>query len=220
VSEPARKPRLFLVDDHRMVLEGLRLALRKEYDIVGMTAMGASVLEACRDLRPDAVLLDLSLPDRSGLEVIGDLKAELPEIRIVVVTMHSDRIMADASLQSGAHGFVPKDAGMEELKLALTQVLAGRRFISDLVPRDADRSAAAGIAPGLAKLTPRRRQIVRLLGEGRSTREIAAELSLAPATITFHRARIRDILGIESEWDLVRYAWIVRMSEKESERPR
>jgi DNA-binding NarL/FixJ family response regulator len=218
MTQRAKRPKLFLVDDHRMVLEGLRLALRKEYDIVGMTAMGAAVLEACRELRPDAVLLDLSLPDRSGLEVIADLRTELPEIRVLIVTMHADRIMAEASLQAGAYGFVPKDAGIEELKLALSQVLAGRRFISDLIPRKVDHSAAAGLAPGLARLTPRRRQIVRLLGEGKSTREIAAELSLAPVTISFHRARIRDILGIESEWGLVRYAWIVRMSEKEAER--
>ena len=200
-----------------MVLEGLRLALQKEYDIVGMTTKGEAVLDACREAPPDAVLLDLSMPDRSGLEIIADLRAELPDIRIVVVTMHADRIMAEAALQSGAHGFVPKDAGVEELKLALAQVLAGRRFISDLIPRNVDHSAGAGLAVGLAKLTPRRRQIVRLLGEGKSTREIAAELSLVPATITFHRTRIRGILGIESEWDLVRYAWLVRMSEKEAE---
>jgi len=214
------KPRLFLVDDHQLLLEGLRLALQRDYEIVGETQTGANVVEGCRAFSPDAVLLDLSLPDRSGLEVIADLHAELPNLKILVVTMHSDRIMADASLQSGAHGFVPKDAGIPELKVALTRVLAGERFVSDLVPKKSRRFAPGDAALGLSRLTPRQREILRLLGEGKSSADIAAVVHLKPETITFHRSRIRQILGIDTEWGLVRYALLVRMSEEEAQGPR
>jgi DNA-binding NarL/FixJ family response regulator len=213
------KPKLFLVDDHQLLLQGLRLALQRDYDIVGETQTGATVVEGCRALSPDVVLLDLSLPDRSGLEVITDLHAELPEIKILVVTMHADRIMADASLQSGAHGFVPKDAGIPELKVAIDAVLAGERFVSDLVPKKSRRFAPGDAALGLSRLTPRQREIVRLLGEGKSSADIAALIHLKPETITFHRGRIRQILGIDSEWGLVRYALLVRMSEEEAKEP-
>jgi DNA-binding NarL/FixJ family response regulator len=213
------KPKLFLVDDHQLLLTGLRLALENEFDIVGTTQTGAAVVEGCRALAPDVVLLDLSLPDRSGLEVITDLHAELPDIKILVVTMHADRIMADASLQSGAHGFVPKDAGIPELKVAIAAVLAGERFVSDLVPKKSRRFAPGDAALGLSRLTPRQREIVRLLGEGKSSADIAALIHLKPETITFHRGRIRQILGIDSEWGLVRYALLVRMSEEEAKGP-
>lgn len=219
MSEARARARLFLVDDHRLVLEGLCLSLQDEYVIVGTAQKGAGVSAACARLRPDAILLDLSLPDRSGLEVIMDLREEVPETRIVVVTMHADRIMADASLQSGAHGFVPKDAGTPELKRAIEHVLGGGLFISDLIPRQTHHAAPQDSAVWLGKLTPRQQQIVRMLGEGKRTRDIAEALDIEPATVTFHRVRIRKALGIPTEWGLARYALLVRMSEEEARRP-
>jgi DNA-binding NarL/FixJ family response regulator len=207
--------RVLLVDDHHLLLEGLRLALRASYDIVGMLTTGGDVLSECLRLDPDVVLLDLSLPDRSGLEVIADLHAATPGIKILVVTMHADRVLADACFQSGAHGFVPKDAGTPELKLALAAVLAGKRFSSSLIPQHTHRYSPEGAAVGLGRLTPRQREIVRLLGEGKSTPSIAEQLSLSPNTVTFHRVRIRKALGLNSEWTLMRYAFVVRMSEEE-----
>ncbi len=209
------KPRLFLVDDHQLLLEGLKLALQDQYDIVGTCTTGEAVLPACLELKPDVVLLDLSLPDRSGLEIIADLRAEVPETRIIIVTMHADRIMADASLQSGAHGFVPKDAGVTELRNALDEVLAGRRFVSELVPKHTSYSSAGETGVGLLQLTPRQRQIVRMLGEGKRTADIAQELNVSHHTVTFHRAAARKALGMDSEWSLVRYAILVRMSEQD-----
>jgi len=211
------KPRILLVDDHQLLLEGLRLALQNEYVVVGALTSGAAVLPACRELAPDAVLLDLSLPERSGLEIIADLQEELPAIRILVITMHADRVMADASLQSGAHGFVPKDSGIPELKTALQAVLAGERFVSGRIPKHASlRAYPPDSAVGLAQLTPRQRKIVHLIGEGKRTADIAADLGVTVPTITFHRQVIRKALGIDSEWGLLRYAILVRMSEEQS----
>src|SRR6266545_3802125 len=171
------RPRLLLVDDHQLMLEGLRLALQDEYEIAGMVQTGEEVLDQCRRLRPQCVLLDLGLPGRSGLEVIMDLRTEFPEVKILIVTMYADRILAEASLQSGAQGFVPKDAGPAELKAALAEVMAGRRYLSPLVPKHGPRYAPGEVAFGLARLTPRQREIVELIGDGKSTARIARELN-------------------------------------------
>lgn len=209
------RARLLLVDDHHLVLEGYRLELQDEFDLVGMLACGGDVLAACRRLRPDVVLLDLSLPDRSGLEVISDLQSSSPQTRILVVTMHNDRVLADATLQTGALGFIPKDAEVSELKHAIREVLQGRRYLSPLIGNRAPQYSAMNLAFDLTRLTPRQQQIVRLLGDGKSTARIAQELHVSPNTVTFHRVRIRKALGIETEWGLMRYAMVVRMSEEQ-----
>jgi DNA-binding NarL/FixJ family response regulator len=212
-----RRPRLYLVDDHQLLLEGLKLALQEKYDIVGTANAGAGVVSACLELRPDAVVLDLSLPDRSGLEIIADLRTEVPEVKILVVTMHADRVMADASLQTGAHGFLPKDAGIPELTAALARVLAGERVVSDRIPRlGTTRPTLADAALGLAQLTPRQRRIVHLIAEGKRTADIAAEIGCSAATVSFHRMGIRKALGLQSEFALLRYALLVRLSEQET----
>lgn len=213
----SRRPRLFLVDDHQLLLEGLRLALQDRYEIVGTANAGAGVVSSCMHLKPDAVVLDLSLPDRSGLEIIADLRAELPGVKILVVTMHADRVMADASLQTGAHGFLPKDAGVPELTAALTRVLAGERVVSDRIPKVVTtRSTLADAALGLGQLTPRQRKIVHLIGEGKRTADIANEIGCSGATVSFHRVGIRKALGLQSEFALLRYALLVRLSEQEA----
>jgi len=212
----AGRPRLLLVDDHHLILESLRLALQEEHEVAGMVATGAEAVKACRQLRPDLVLLDLSLPDRSGLEVISDLRQVMPEVRILIVTMHVDRILADASLQAGAQGFIPKDADLAELRHAIAEVLSGNRYLSPLVPEPSPRQFPPELRLGMSKLTPRQRDIVRKLGEGKSSARIGRELHLTPPTITFHRGRIRKTLGLKNEWELLRYALVIRMSEAEA----
>jgi DNA-binding NarL/FixJ family response regulator len=206
------KPKLLLVDDHHLVLEGLRLELQEEFDIVGTVAQGTAVAAECRRLGPDLLLLDLSLPDRSGLEVIDEVLVEKPTMRILVVTMHRDRVLADAVLQAGASGFIPKDAAVDELRWAIRAVLAGSRYVSPLVTEGAD-PYPDGLSFDLGRLTQRQQQVVRLLGDGKSTARIAEELQVSPNTVTFHRVRIRKALGIGTEWGLMRYALVVRMSE-------
>ncbi len=208
------KPRLLLVDDHNLVLEGFRLELQEDYEIVGMLATGGRVVEECLRLNPDLVLLDLSLPDRSGLEVIMDVRAVLPAMKVLVVTMHSDRVLADAAFQAGAMGFVPKDAEVWELRQAIREVLAGRQYVPQRILIQTARYSRAEIGFELSRLTPRQQQIVRLLGEGKSTARIAQDLHVTESTVSFHRGRIRKALGIPSEWGLMRYALVVRMSEE------
>jgi DNA-binding NarL/FixJ family response regulator len=187
-----------------MVLDGLSRALGVGHQIVATLKTAAGVLEACRNLKPDVVLLDHSLPDRPGLELIREL-AFLSGPRILFVTMHNERKLADVAMQAGAHGFVPKSAPVAELSHAIREVLAGRRYVSPAV-QEAPSHTTEEVAFGLARLSPRRRQILRMVAQGMSTQQIANEIGLTPAGVTFHRAQIRKELGLEDEFSLLRYA--------------
>ncbi len=217
-TETARmtRPRVVLVDDHHLMLQGIRAALEESCDIVAMVGSGEEGIRACRKHHPDLVLLDLSLPDQSGLEVIQELRGVAPKVKILVVTMHLDRVLADATIQSGARGFVPKDADVPELCHAVDEVLAGKVYISPLVPARQTYRSTNKLRFALAKLTPTQQRIMRLIGEGRSSEAIGKRLHLSTATITFHRARIRQALKLRDEWALLRHAILIRLSEAES----
>ena len=210
------RPRLVIVDDHRLVVEGLRQMLGKRYDIVGVAYAGDELLELLRHTPADGLLLDLSLPGRGGLELLPEIRALQPALRVLVLTMHVDRILAGAALAAGATGFVPKDAGMDELERALTSVLAGKRFLSKRVPRASHGLGPDAMHASLARLTPRQQSILRLIGKGRTSGEIAAKLGLTESTITFHRQRIRRLLGLASEWELVRHAILVAVAAQDT----
>ena len=211
----AARARLLLVDDHHLVAEGLKSALREHFDVLAIAATATEALRQATDLQPDAILLDLGLPDRSGLELIPDLGAAAPGARILVVSMHTDRALAEAALQAGAAGFVPKDAGMAELCVAVGEVLQGRRYLSSLLTRR-HQSDVPGPRPlGFNRLTPRQQEIVRLIGAGRNSVEIAKALHLSPYTVAFHRKRIRKALGIDTELAFLRYAFLVQVGDQE-----
>lgn len=209
------RPRLVIVDDHRLVVQGLQQMLARRYDVVGVAYAGDELLELLRHTAADGLLLDLSLPGRGGLELLPEILALQPGLRVLVLTMHVDRILADAALAAGATGFVPKDAGVEELERALQSVLAGKRFVSKRVPRTSHRLGPDAVHASLARLTPRQQSILRLIGKGKTSGEIAAKLGLTESTITFHRQRIRRLLGLASEWELVRHAILVEVASRE-----
>jgi DNA-binding NarL/FixJ family response regulator len=206
------RARLVIADDHRLVVQGLEQLLGKRYDIVGVAYAGDELLKLLQRTPADALLLDLSLPGRSGLDILPDIRALQPDLTVLVLTMHADRVLAEASLAAGALGFVPKDAGMEELQLALTEVLAGRRYVSPRVPKSSHRVGLDALHASLARLTERQQTILRLLGQGLTSAEIGDKLGLSENTITFHRKRIRTILGLTSEWELTRQAILVHLA--------
>jgi len=213
------RPRLVIADDHRMVVQGLEQMLGERFDIVGVAYAGDELLALLRGTTADGLLLDLSLPGRSGLDILPDIRALQPDLKVLVLTMHADRVLAEASLAAGALGFVPKDAGLEELELALRQVLAGQRYVSPRVPKSSHRVALDALHASLARLTERQQTILRLLGRGLTSVEIGNELGLTEATITFHRKRIRTILGLSSEWELTRQAILVHLATGEGDKP-
>lgn len=204
--------RLIIADDHRMVVQGLEQMLGQRFEIVGVAYAGDELLKLLQRTPADGLLLDLSLPGRSGLDILPEIRTLQPDLKVLVLTMHADRVLAEASLAAGALGFVPKDAGMEELKLALSEVLAGRRYVSPRVPKSSHRVGLDAMHASLARLTERQQAILRLLGEGLSSAEIGDKLGLSENTITFHRKRIRMILGLATEWELTREAILVHLA--------
>lgn len=214
------RPRLILADDHALFVEGLTRMLQPRYEVAGVAHDGEQLLDLLKSTRADCLLLDLSLPGRSGLDLLPEVRSTQPHLRILIVTMHLDRVLAEASLAGGAQGFVPKDSGIEELEVAIDEVLAGRRYLSPRVPKTTHRVSLGAKHLGFARLTPRQQEIVRLIGLGKTTAEIAARLGLSPSTVTFHRHNIRTSLGIDSEWGLIRYAVLVHAGESEDREDR
>jgi DNA-binding NarL/FixJ family response regulator len=206
------RPRLVIADDHRLMVEGLQQMLGRRYEVVGVAYAGDELLDLLRRTGADCLLLDLSLPGRNGLEMLPDIRKLQPELRVLVLTMHVDRILAEAALAAGATGFVPKDSAMDELEHALDEVLAGRRYLSPRVPKLTHRVGLDAMHASLSRLTPRQQQILSLLGQGRTSAEIGAQLGLSENTITFHRQRIRKILGLSSEWELTHFAILVHLA--------
>jgi DNA-binding NarL/FixJ family response regulator len=201
-----RRASILIADDHALVSLGLRELLRGTFTVVGVVGDGREVHDAVERTRPDVLLLDLSMPHRNGLDLIPELVEAFPELRILVVTMHVDRALADLALKSGAHGFVPKGSSADELTYAIGQVLGGARYISPKIPRRSFRDGAALEDPALDRLTPRQRRVLELIGQGKTSAEIAEALNLGVRTIEFHRGQIRKVLGVSSEKGLIRYA--------------
>ena len=212
------RPTLLLADDHALMTEGLRAMLEPEHEIVEVVRDGMQVVAAVEFHRPDLVLLDLSLPGRSGLEIAAELHARMPRTRVLIVTMHADRIYADEAIRAGASGYVLKLARAEELRHAIAEALAGRQYVTPLLSEHTASGAArteprglpdgGGLADGggLEALTERQREVLRLIAKGRTTQEIAAALEVSPKAVEFHRVRIKKVLGLSSTAALVRYA--------------
>ena len=193
--------------------------LGRQFDIVGVAYAGDELLGLLRSTPADCLLLDLSFPGRSGLDILPDIQALQPDLRIVVLTMHVDRILAEAALAAGALGFVPKDSGMEEVEMALTEALAGRRYLSPRIPKFTHGVGLDATHLSLSRLTPRQQEILRLLGQGKTSGEIGDSIGVTESTITFHRARIRKLLGLSSEWEMARFAILLHLAAAEEANP-
>lgn len=208
--------RLVLADDHHLMVESLRSALSADYDIVAIALTASEALTAVRTHHPDILLLDLSLPERNGIELIPEVQRRSPRTRIIIVTMHLDRVLADTAIRNGAAGFVPKDAGLEELHRAIAAVREGATFVSTRIPPVTNRMATRASHPFLARLTPRQHEILALIAEECTSAEIARRLGLSERTIAFHRANMRHRLGVDSERGLMRYALMLRLDDPEA----
>ncbi len=211
--------RIVIGDDHHLMAESLRSALADTQEVVALASTAGEILDAVRRHQPDLVLLDLSLPDRNGLELMPEILESSPSVRILVVTMHVDRALADACVHAGARGFVPKDAGLEELSHAIRLVMSGATFISRRVPTACNRVHLRATHAALSLLTPRQHEILGLVAEGRTSAEIGAELGLSDRTVSYHRTNIRAKLGVDSERGLIRYALLLRLQERDEGAP-
>jgi DNA-binding NarL/FixJ family response regulator len=215
MSAIPKRARLLLAEDHEMVGEGFKSMLTPHYDIVGIVVDGAQITASVEQHRPDLLLLDLTMPNRSGLEVLDDLQSIHPGVRVLVVTMHADHVMMEAAMGLGAAGFIPKDSNGEELRSAIEEVLAGRRYVSPRIPKHGHRGGSAA-QMGFLRLTPRQQELVLMIGRGMTSAQMAGATGLSHWTIDFHRKNIRRVLGIHTDLEMYRYAVLVALSEKEA----
>lgn len=198
--------RVLIVDDHTLVRAGLCRLLQgfAGVEVAAEASNAEQALELALQHRPDVVLLDLSLPGRSGLEALSDIRTRLPQARVVIMSMHDDIQHVRDALDRGAAGFVVKDAAPQELELALHAACSGQVFLSPQISARMLVPAQGHERPtGIAALSPRQRQILRRLGNGQSTKEIAADLGISAKTVETHRARMMEALGCRRANDLL-----------------
>jgi DNA-binding NarL/FixJ family response regulator len=197
---------VILADDYAMVREGLAMLLPPEMELVDQVSNGRELVGAVRRLRPDLVVADVTMPELGGLEALRVLRSEGSEARFIMLTVHAEPALAAEAVRAGAIGYVVKNAAGEELVQALRQVASGRTYLSPLVSGDVVRRLAQGTASPGETLTPRQREVLRLLAEGRRVKEIAAELGLPVRTVETHKSEIMHLLEISNTVDLVKFA--------------
>ncbi|HWI58177.1 MAG TPA: response regulator transcription factor [Bacillota bacterium] len=204
--------RLVLVDDHALVREGLAEAIKREPDLA-ICGEAETALEARQIIeltRPDLVIVDLALRKSDGLDLIKDLHLQHPDLLMLVVSMHDEALFAERALRNGARGYITKHEASHTVLQAIRRVLAGEIYLSEEMAAQIAAQVVGQSRPskGLAveALSDRELQVFRLIGQGRSSREIAAELHLDPSTIDTYRARLKEKLGLESTSELLRSA--------------
>jgi len=206
-----KKPRVLMADDHSMILAGLRKLVETECEVVGTVEDGRALVAAARKLRPDLILLDISMPLLNGLEAARQLHSLVPECKLVFLTMHASPTYATEAFQAGASGYLLKRSAASELSLAIKSVLQGQHYLTPSITKDV---LAAALKPSTGErgktatteLTTRQREVLQLVSEGRGTKDIATILNVSVKTVEFHKSRIMRELDIHTIADLTKYA--------------
>ncbi len=209
--KPAARKRILLVDDHPLMREGLRGTINREPDLMvcGEAENAHQALEAFQRLAPDLALVDITLPGKSGLELVKDLKAVRPRLVILAISMHDESLYAERMLRAGARGYITKQQPPEELIKAIRQVLNNQVYVSkqvseSLLQRFSSKAQANQSPMGI--LTDREFEVFRLIGAGKSTKEIARQLRISTQTAVVHNANIRQKLNLQNTAQLIHFA--------------
>ena len=203
------KPRLLIADDHKIFAEGLKRLLNADFDIVGVVADGRELVAAAEKLRPDVIVVDISMPMLNGIEAVRQIKKVHPEIKVVFLTMHPDAAYAANAFKAGASGYVLKHSAPDELITAIREGLKGRTYVTPLIAGKLLHSYESGShseVDTVLSLTSRQREVLQLLAEGHSAKEIAAILNISTKTVEYHKYRMMEDLGIKTAAELIRYA--------------
>jgi DNA-binding NarL/FixJ family response regulator len=203
------KPRVLLADDHRLVAEGLKSLLSADFELVGLVEDGRALLEAARRLRPDVIVADITMPHLNGIEALVQLKQEDRRVRVVFLTMHQEAAYARRALEAGASGFVLKHSAPAELVTAIHAALEGKTYLTPAVAGavlQAMKGEPDKAGDPVASLTPRQREILQLLAEGRSAKEIAATIQISTRTVEFHKYQMMEKLDLHTNAELVHFA--------------
>ena len=199
------RPRILMADDHAMLLDAFRAMLEPEFEIVGTVTDGRMLLEEFSRLHPDVVVLDIAMPLLNGLDAGRQLKAQRKSVKLIYLTMNQNPDLAGEALRLGASGYVLKSSAFQELKQAIHEALLGRSYITPLITRDVVGSLIDH-RTARRELTMRQREVLQLLAEGRSMKEIGTILDLTPRTVAFHKYRMMEQLRLKSSAELVQFA--------------
>ena len=203
------RPRVLLADDHRLVSEGLKSLLTEDFDIVGMVEDGRALVASAKELHPDVIIADISMPHLNGIDAIAQLKKNNASVKVILLTMHQDPAYARRAFEAGAVGFVVKHSAPAEIVMAIHAALKGQTFITPALASDVLRQATHGsdeTREDAGHLTPRQREILQFLAEGCSAKEIAARLSISPRTVEFHKYQMMEMHGLHSSAELIHFA--------------
>jgi DNA-binding NarL/FixJ family response regulator len=203
--------RLMLADDHALMLEGLTRLLAGEFEIVGTAADGRTLVAEAERLRPDVIVLDIGMPELNGIEAARQLTKLLPSAKIVFITQQLDPAYVHAAFTAGARAYVAKQSATKELVEAIHEALHGRYYVTPMVGEKAAQLALLDPHKNPseifgAALTPRQREVLQLVAEGKTTKQISATLNISPKTVEFHRNSLMDELGVRTTAELTRYA--------------
>jgi DNA-binding NarL/FixJ family response regulator len=204
-----KKARLLIADDHTLVLEGLKKILESEVELVGTAENGRDLVRMNEQYKPDVVLVDISMPQLNGIDAARQLLKTTPNTKVIFVTMHADADYVAEAFRAGAAGYLLKRSAASELVAAIQEVMKGRYYVTPLVTREAlSPLFGGGIEPSKlsSTLTPRQREVLQLVAEGRSVKEIAAILKISAKTVEFHKSALMERLDIHTTAELTRYA--------------
>ena len=208
MSTPGRA-RVLLADDHLLVAEALKSLLASEFDLVGVVADGRALVEAAPRLDPDVIVADITMPHLNGIDALARLRQDGCQVPVVFLTMHRDVTIARRALEAGASGFVLKHAAPVELIAAVRAALEGRTYVTPILAGEiieAMKQAPEKAEDPVRSLTLRQREVLQLLAEGRSAKEIAGNLAISARTVEFHKYQMMQTLGMHTTADLIHFA--------------
>ncbi len=202
------RPRVLLADDHRLLREAFAQLLQPSCDVVAAVPDGRALLDAAREFRPEIVVLDIAMPRLNGLDAARQLKNLMPEVKLIFLTVSEDPDLAAEAFRAGASGYLLKNSAASELFQAIQEVHQGRSYITPLTTQGLVRSLIqeASAPSDVEPLSTRQREVLQLLAEGRTMKEIAHTLAIKARTVAFHKYRMMEELGIKTSAELVQYA--------------
>ena len=205
------KPRVLIADDHKIFAEGLKRLLKEDFDIVGVVADGRQLVAAAEKLRPDVIVVDISMPMLNGIDAVQQIKKVQPAIKAVFLTMHPDVAYAVRAFKEGASGYVLKNAVPDELITAIREGLKGKTYVTPMIAGKLMRAYESGSQTQIEidtvlKLSSRQREVLQLLAEGHSVKEIAFILNISAKTVEYHKYRMMEDLDAKTTADLIRFA--------------
>jgi DNA-binding NarL/FixJ family response regulator len=204
-----KKTRILLAEDHVIVAEGLQSLLESEFELVGIVGDGRALIEAAKQLKPDVIVADISMPLLNGLDAARQIKKESIPTKIIFLTMHSEIPLATEAFRAGASGYLLKQSAGNELITAIHEVMKGHSYVTPLITKDVLNflmDVARQPEELTIKLTPRQREVLQLIAEGRTMKEIASILDISVRTVEAHKYEMMQTLNVETTAELIQYA--------------